>query len=150
MGRFDDAVVNLDRALGALDGSTSTDAGRLRIRVLITRSWTELEVNGLGPALEMLRDARAQAVAADDRLLVALSHVQEGVIHVRGGDWAASLAALDGVGDDEDELNPSQRCALLINRGMAHLGLGHSPEAAAVLTRAADIAAAHGLADQVF
>ena len=92
---------NLDRAVGALDGASGEDAGRLRIRVLITRSWTELEVNGLGPALGMLHDAREQAAAIDDRLLVALSHVQEGVIHVRGGDWAASLTALDGVGDDE-------------------------------------------------
>jgi tetratricopeptide (TPR) repeat protein len=150
VGRFDDAVANLDQAVGVLDGSTGEDAGRLRIRILITRSWTELEVTGLGPALAMLRDAREQAALIDDRLLVALSHVQEGVIHVRGGDWAASLAALDGVGDDEAVLNPSQQCALLINRGMAHLGLGHSAEAEADLTRAAELAAAHGFADQEF
>ena len=150
MGRFDEAVANLDQAVGALDGSTGDDAGRLRIRVLITRSWTELEVNGLGPALAMLRDARVRATAIDDRLLVALSHVQEGVIQVRGGDWAASLAALEEVGDDEDALNPSQRCALLINRGMAHLGLGHSAHAEADLTRAAEIARANGFADQEF
>ena len=142
--------MHLDQAVEALDGATGEDAGRLRIRVLITRSWTELEVNGLGPALTMLRDAREQAVAIDDRLLVALSHVQEGVIHVRGGDWAASLTALNGVGDDEQALNPSQRCALLINRGMAHLGLGHTSAAEADLTRAAEIAAAHGYADQEF
>ena len=150
MGRFDEAVANLDQAVGALDGSTGDDAGRLRIRVLITRSWTELEVNGLGPALAMLRDARVRATAIDDRLLVALSHVQEGVIQVRGGDWAASLAALEEVGDDEDALNPSQCCALLINRGMAHLGLGHSAHAEADLTRAAEIARANGFADQEF
>ena len=118
--------------------------------MLITRSWTELEVNGLGPALAMLRDARDQAATIDDRLLVALSHIQEGVIQVRGGDWAASLAALEGVGDDERALNPSQQCALLINRGMAHLGLGHSADAESDLTGAADLAAAHGLADQEF
>ncbi|HYN68351.1 MAG TPA: CHAT domain-containing protein [Ornithinibacter sp.] len=118
--------------------------------MLITRSWTELEVNGLGSALAMLHDAREQAATIDDRLLVALSHIQEGVIHVRGGDWAASLAALEGVGDDEQALDPSQRCALLINRGMAHLGLGHSAEAEADLTRAAELAAAQGLADQEF
>ncbi|MFL6152334.1 MAG: CHAT domain-containing protein [Ornithinibacter sp.] len=150
MGRFDDAAAHLDQAVGALDGATGQDAGRLRIRVLITRSWTELEVNGHGRALAMLRDARNQAAAIDDRLLVALSHVQEGVIHVRGGDWAASLTALDGVGDDERALEPSQRCALLINRGMAHLGLGHSAEAEADLTRAAEIAGANGFAEQEF
>ena len=141
---------HLDQAVGALDGATGKDAGRLRIRVLITRSWTELEVNGLGPALAMLSDARERAAAIDDRLLVALSHIQEGVIHVRGGDWAASLTALDGVGDDEQALDPSQRCALLINRGLAHLGLGHSTQAEVDLTRAAEIAAANGFADQEF
>lgn len=122
----------------------------MRIRVLITRSWTELEVNGLGQALAMLRDAREQAAGLDDRLLIALSHIQEGVIHIRGGDWAASLAALDRVSDDEGALDPSQRCALLINQGMARLGLGHSAQAEVDLTHAADIAAAHGLADQEF
>jgi tetratricopeptide (TPR) repeat protein len=150
VGRFEDAVAHLDQAVGALDGASGEDAGRLRIRVLITRSWTELEVNGLGPALAMLSDAREQAAAIDDRLLVALSHIQEGVIHVRGGDWAASLTALDGVGDDEHALDPSQRCALLINRGLAHLGLGHSTLAEVDLTRAAEIAAANGFADQEF
>ena len=150
MGRFDDAVANLDLALGVLDGFTTEDAGRLRIRVLITRSWTELEVNGLGPALAMLRDARTRAEELGDPLLVALSHVQEGVIHLRGGDWAATLAALAQVGTDEAVLNPSQRCALLINRGMAHLSLGHSTEAEADLGRAAGIAAEHGFADQEF
>ena len=58
MGRFDDAAAQLDRALAALDGASGEAAERLRIRVLITRSWPELEVNGLGPALGMLHDAR--------------------------------------------------------------------------------------------
>ena len=150
MGRFEAAVDKLDRALDALDGTSGAGAEQLRVRVLITRSWSELEVNGLGPALRMLHDARARAVAVDDRLLVALSHVQEGVIHVRGGNWAACLVALDQVGDDERELDPSQRCAFLINRGMAHLSLGHSAEAEGDLSRAAAIAAEHGLVEQEF
>ena len=85
VGRFVAAADRLGRALEALGQETGEDAERLRVRVLITRSWTELEVNGLGPALRMLHDARARATAIDDRLLVALSHVQEGAIHVRGG-----------------------------------------------------------------
>ena len=150
MGRFDAAVDKLDRALDALDRTSGEGVEQLRIRVLITRSWTELEVNGLGPALRMLHDARARATAVDDRLLIALSHVQEGVIHVRGGNWAACLVALDQVGDDERVLEPGQLCALLINRGMAHLSLGHSAEADADLSRAVRTAAEHGLVDQEF
>jgi tetratricopeptide (TPR) repeat protein len=150
VGRFEDAVDKLDQALVVLEGVPGQWPEQLRIRVLITRSWTELEVNGLGPALLMLRAARAQAADIDDHLLLALSQVQEGVIHVRGGDWAAALAALDGVGVDVVELNASQRCALHINRGMAHLGLGHTAEAEADLLRAAETAAEHGLADQEF
>ncbi len=150
MGRFDAAAAKLGRALDALDQETGEDAERLRVRVLITRSWTELEVNGLGAALRMLHDARARATGIGDRLLVALSHVQESAIHVRGGSWGATLVALEPVRDDEDVLNPSQLCALLINRGMAHLSLGHSSEAESDLSRAAGIAADHGLVDQEF
>ena len=150
MGRFEDAVDKLDQALVVLEGVPGQWPEQLRIRVLITRSWTELEVNGLGPALLMLRAARARAAVIDDHLLLALSQVQEGVIHVRGGDWAAALAALDGVGGDVVELNASQRCALHINRGMAHLGLGHTDDAEVDLLRAAETAAEHGLSDQEF
>lgn len=150
MGRFDAAVDKLGRALDSLESDTGEDVERLRVRVLITASWTELEVNGLGPALRMLHEARARASVIDDRLLVALSHVQEGVIHLRGGSWAACLVALDRVADDENVLDPSQLSALLINRGMAHLSLGHSGEAGSDLTRAATIAAEHGLVDQEF
>lgn len=134
----------------SLEGEASEDVQRLRVRVLITRSWTELEVNGLGPALRMLHEARAAATAIGDRTLVVLSHVQEGVIHLRGGSWAASLLALDRVGDEEVVLDPSQLCALLINRGLAHLSLGHSTEAREDLARAAVTASEHGLVEQEF
>ena len=150
MGRFDAAVDKVARALSSVEDDTGEDVERLRVRLLITRSWSELEVNGLGPALRMLHEARRRAKAIDDRLLVALSHVQEGVIHLRGGNWGASLVALDQVRDDEDVLDPSQLCALLINRGMAHLSLGHSQEAEADLSRAAGLAAEHGLLEQEF
>ena len=133
-----------------LEGVEGHSPERLRVRVLITRAWTELEVSGLHPALLMLHDARRQAEAIDDRLLLALSYVQEGVIHGRGGNWTASLTALDSVGSDVAELNPSQRCAFHINRGLANLSLGNSLAAEADLGRAAETASEHGLADQEF
>jgi len=150
VGRFEDAVANLGRALASLDGVPGLDPERLRIRILITGAWTELEVNGLDRALESLESARHRARAIDDRFLLALSHVQEGVILGRGGAWAQSLAALDRVGADVVELNPSQRCALHINRGLANLSLGHVAQARGDLERAVATAAEHGLADQEF
>ncbi|HYN29091.1 MAG TPA: CHAT domain-containing protein [Dermatophilaceae bacterium] len=150
MWDFDAAAEALASALGALDGASGADADRLRVRALITGSWTQLEIHGQRAALAMLHGARARATELGDRHLVALSRVQEGVIRIRGGDWGASLAALDAVRENEDALTPPQRCAFLINRGMAHLGLGHSADAERDLTVAAEVAAAHGLSEQEF
>ncbi|MEO7422421.1 MAG: CHAT domain-containing protein [Ornithinibacter sp.] len=150
VGRFAAAAAAVDHALAVLDNATGPEAAAIRIRGLITRSWTEMEINGLAPALFMLRDARARALTIDNRLLLALSHIQEGVVQVRAGDWAAALGALDEIGDEENLLNPSQLCALLINRGMAHVGLGHSEAAEGDLSRAARTAAEHALVNQEF
>lgn len=150
MGRFAAAAAAVDHAIAVLDTATGPEAAAMRIRVLITRAWTEMEINGLAPALSMLRDARAQAVTVDNRLLLALSHIQEGVVQVRAGDWAAALGALDEIGDDEQLLNPSQLCALLINRGMAQVGLGHNEAAEGDLSRAARTAAENALVNQEF
>ena len=53
-------------------------------RVLITRSWSELELRGLDSALAMLAEARARAEWIGDPLLVALTFIQEGTLHGRG------------------------------------------------------------------
>ncbi|KRE63368.1 CHAT domain-containing protein [Nostocoides sp. Soil756] len=149
MGRFDAAATAAQEALRALDGLDDAEARRLRVRIDITRAWSELEVDGLGRALRTLHRARREARRARSPFLEALSHVQEGVVHVRVGDWAAALAALDAVPDDAP-LDPSQRCALFINRGLAHVGRADIPEATAALETARDIAAEHGLVDQEF
>ena len=150
MGRFDAAATGLDAALAALDGHHEPDALRLRVRIRITGAWTELEVRGLTAALEAIHGARTDADQLGDPHLLALSHVQEGVIRVRSGDWRAALAALDAVGEDPTTLDPSQRCAMLINRGLAHLALAEIAGSRVALEEARDIAAAHGLAEQEF
>lgn len=150
MGRFVAAAAAVDQAIAVLAAASGPEAAAMRIRVLITSSWTEMEINGLGSALSMLRDARGQAIATDNRLLLALSHIQEGVIRVRAGDWAAAVSTLEQIGEDEHLLNASQECALLINRGLAHVGLGHTGGAEEDLSRAAWTAAEHGLGDQEF
>jgi tetratricopeptide (TPR) repeat protein len=120
------------------------------VRVLITRAWAELETRGLAPALRMLHDARGAAVALGDPVLIALSHIQEGTVHGRVGDWAACLAALDQVGPGEAGLNPAQRCALHINRGQAQLGIGDTEGAASSFELVRDIASENGFREQEF
>jgi tetratricopeptide (TPR) repeat protein len=147
---FDTAAERLDLALATLEGAAGPEAERLRVRAMITGAWTDLERHGLDASLVRLHAARDLATRLGDRHLTALSHVQEGVIRIRGGDWAGALAALDGVGDGEDTLSPPQRCAYLINRGMSHLGLAQTEESARDLTAAAAVAAAHGLTEEEF
>src|SRR6478735_4028407 len=112
VGRFADAAALLDEALALLAPAADVEARTLRTRVLITRSWAELETRGLEPALAMLRRARRAGEELGDPVLVALSHVQEGTVQGRVGDWSACLAALDRVGSGENSPNPAQRCAL--------------------------------------
>ena len=80
---------------------------------------------------------------------MALSLIQEGLIQARVGRWRNALECIDAVPDDA-ELEPPQRCALEINRGLAHLGLAEIDEATAALESALAIAAGNGLADQEF
>lgn len=119
-------------------------------RLLITRSWSELELRGLDPALTMLGRARTRAEQLGDPVLVALTYIQEGTLHGRVGDWQSCLAALQEVGPGESSLDPGQRWALHLNLGQSHLGLRHTTEAASEFERARDIAVEHSLVDQEF
>ncbi|HSF99322.1 MAG TPA: CHAT domain-containing protein [Ornithinibacter sp.] len=150
VGRFEDAAAGLDDALEQLESSGHPDAGRTSTRIRITRSWSELELRGLEPALAMLRLARADAARLDDPILTALTYIQEGTLHGRVGDWPSCLAALTLVGALEDGLDPAQQWALHLNLGQAYLGVGRTAEAATEFERARDIAVDHDLVDQEF
>ena len=139
----------LARALRLLHDRGDEPARRLRARIGITGAWTELEVHGLTRALESLELVRQEARALDSVQLLALSHVQEGVVQVRVGGWRAALDSLAAIPADAP-LDPSQWCALHINRGLAHLGLAESAAATAALGSARDLAVEHGLVDQEF
>ncbi len=117
--------------------------------MLITRSWTEFEISGLGPALGMLQKAGPRPLPSTTGCWWRSPTCRRAAIQSRGGNWTAASRPWQ-VGDDEQELNPSQRCALHINRGLANLSLGNSREAETDLGRAAETAAEHGLADQEF
>ncbi|GGL36736.1 CHAT domain-containing protein [Phycicoccus endophyticus] len=140
----------LDEALALLDAAPDGAGALLAVRVRITRAWTTMELEGLDPALGLLRSARGEAVAAGDRALLALTHIQESNILARVGDWQGALAALGQVGADETLLAPAQRCALHINRGLAHLTLGQTGPAREALETALGLATEHGFAEQEF
>ena len=150
VGRFDEAAAWLDDAISGLAASDDPAAAWMGTRVLITRSWSELELRGLDSALAMLAEARARAEWIGDPLLVALTFIQEGTLHGRVGDWPACLAALEQVGSGEAALDPAQQWALHLNLGQCHLGLGDTADAAAEFEEARDIAVEHHLVDQEF
>lgn len=150
VGRFEEAATALDDALEQLAESGHPDAPRTSTRIRITRSWSELELHGLGSALAMLRRARADADRLDDPILTALTYIQEGTLHGRAGDWSSCLAALTMVGTREESLDSAQQWALHLNLGQAYLGVGRTTEGAREFERARDIAVAHELVDQEF
>ena len=150
MGRFDEAAAWLDDAISGLAASDDPAAAWMGTRVLITRSWSELELRGLDSALTMLAEARVRAEWIGDPLLVALTYIQEGTLHGRVGDWQACLAALGRVGSGEASLDPAQQWALHLNLGQCHLGLGDTADAATEFELARDIAVEHRLVDQEF
>ncbi|MGB7817256.1 MAG: CHAT domain-containing protein [Ornithinibacter sp.] len=150
VGRYEAAAERLDAALVALNATPGPQARQLATRVRITQAWTEMELRGMTSALELLLTARLQAEETSDPLLLALTHIQEANIRGRCGDWRGAIDAGARVGAAEEFLNPSQRCALHINMGLASLALGDSEPASAALEEARDIAVDQGLLDQEF
>ncbi len=133
-----------------LSPRTDHAAAWLRIRILITRSWAELELRGVHPALAMLRAARQDAVTLGDPLLVTLTHIQEGTIQGRVGAWRDCVDSLSRAAAHEDLLDPAQTWALRLNLGQGELGVGNIRAAAEHADAAAAVAARHGLVDLEF
>ncbi|QKE82932.1 CHAT domain-containing protein [Arthrobacter sp. NEB 688] len=150
IGDFASAAARLDRALGLLAGRDDRDARWLRVRVRITRAWSELEADGIQPALRTLHAARTEALELDDPLLVALTHIQEGTLHGRVGAWPSCVEALLAVDVEGSGLDPAQRWAYHLNLGQAWLGVGRSADAAANFDAARDIAVEGGFRELEF
>ncbi|WP_030527014.1 CHAT domain-containing protein [Phycicoccus jejuensis] len=142
--------MRLDQALGLLEGRSDHGARWLRVRIRITRAWSELEADGIQPALRTLHAARAEALELDDPLLVALTHIQEGTLHGRVGAWPPCVEALLAVDVEGSGLEPAQRWAYHLNLGQAWLGVGRSEDAAENFDLARDIAVANGYPELEF
>lgn len=123
---------------------------RLLVRVDVTGALTALELDGYAAAADLLTAARDRARAAAAGDLVALTHIQQGVIDARSGSWAAARdALLEAVGLFE-HLGPVEQCSTLITLGLADLSLRHLDDAIAHLEGARAIAAEHDLDAHLF
>jgi tetratricopeptide (TPR) repeat protein len=122
-----------------------TEVLRLRARIHITRAVTRFGIDGpeagLGVLDEVHRMVQGQAAA----LLGVQAHLQAGAINVMASNWRQALAELEQVEPHLDELVVPERCAALINRGLAHLSLFHLDLGRADLEAAAALAVAHSL-----
>lgn len=126
------------------------DAARMLVRVDITGALTALELDGYAAARDLLRVARLRAgqLAAPD--LIALAHIQHGVLEARSGSWANAREQLLAAVELRDHLGPVEQCSTLITLGLAELSLRRLTEATTHLEQARAIAAGHDLDAHLF
>ncbi|KRE56241.1 CHAT domain-containing protein [Phycicoccus sp. Soil748] len=118
-----------------------------RARVLITLAWTTLALRDRGRALALLDEARS---LTDAPRLVALTHVQQAMLHVYCAEWREAVAALDRVGPAFDLLTEREQVAALLNGGLSHLSLLQLGPARTELERALALSLEHDLPEQEF
>jgi tetratricopeptide (TPR) repeat protein len=115
---------------------------------MITLAWTTVALRGRDQALQLLEDVRS---FTDSRRLLALTRVQESVVHVSLSEWRLALAALDQVDPQSLELlTPRERVAALLNGGLSHLSLLELDSARVELQRALAMAVEHAVPEQEF
>lgn len=152
LGDFRAAARALDDARKVLGEASADDreAARMLIRVDITGALTALELDGYAAAGDLLRTARLRAgqLAAPD--LIALTHIQHGVVEARSGSWANAREELLAAVELRDHLGPVEQCSTLITLGLADLSLRRLTEATAHLEQARAIAADHDLDAHLF
>jgi tetratricopeptide (TPR) repeat protein len=120
------------------------------VRVDVTAALTTLELDGYASAAQLLSGAREQARTAAATDLVALTHIQQGVIDARSGSWAAARRQLIEAMRLSAHLGPVEQCSTLITLGYADLSLRHLDDAVSHLEQARAIAAEHGLEAHLF
>ncbi len=147
MGRFRDAETALRRTLRLVAAVPEPDATPTRARVMITLAWTTVALHGRAEALDLLAEVRTLDLTPR---LLALSHVQEAVVHVSVADWREALRALAAVGDGFDLLTTREQTSALLNRGLSHLSLLELQPARSELEQALALAIAHRVPEQEF
>ena len=118
-----------------------------RARVLITLAWTTLALYDRGRALALLDEARE---LTDSPRIIALTRVQQAMLHVYCAEWREAVAALEEVGPAFDLLTEREQVAALLNGGLSHLSLLQLAPARAELERALALSLEHDLPAQEF
>ncbi|QFG67758.1 CHAT domain-containing protein [Ornithinimicrobium pratense] len=152
LGDFRAAAQALDDARRVLSEAPAgdLDAARMLVRVDVTGALTALELDGYAAASDLLRAARLRAgqMAAPD--LVALTHIQHGVVEARSGSWARAREELLAAMELRDHLGAVEQCSTLITLGLTELSLRRLTGATSHLEQARALAAAHDLDAHLF
>lgn len=150
VGQFADAAAALAAARDLVAGVDTPEARRVGIRVDVTCALTDLELTGYAAAASRLSAATEAAHRLDAPDLVALTHIQHGVIDARSGLWAAASDQLRHVLPLFAHIGPVEQCSTLITLGLADLSLCRVGESRTSLERARAIAEEHHLPVHLF
>ncbi len=165
---LDDAEAELDRSRAVLAAGHAADArdsllavlerttgrgpaaARSRARALRLLAIAEFETHGTVEALARLDESAAVAAAVGDEGLVALTWSERASVLDRSGRAPEARAALDRAVDMLDALDPRDRVIVLMRRGLSGAADAELRAGVEDLERAAELAAAHDLAQLQF
>lgn len=150
IGQFAEAAATLDAARAIVADSDDPAARRIAIRIDTTAALTDLELHGYPVAAARLQRATHAARQLDAPDLVALTHIQHGVVDARCGLWSAASEQLRQVVALFEHIGPVEQCSTLITLGLADLSLCRVDEAQASLERARRLAGEHDLPIHLF
>ena len=150
VGQFREAAMVLAEARAMVAGSVIPELKRILIRIDLTTALTDLELSGYPVAIKRLEEATRAARQLDAPDMVALTHIQHGVINARCGVWSAAAEQLRQAVNLFTHIGPFEQCSTLITLGLADLSLSHVEEAQESLERARQLASAHDLPVHLF
>jgi len=142
-GRPAQALVLFRRGMALLEPRDSDERRILFARLSVNAASSESELRGLDAGLALLTEIE-QAATADPVTGVYL-HLGIGYMRARGGQFEAGLQHLDESVRLLEHADPVAQTNILMNRGMAHLFLGHVGPARRDYARAIELARAHQL-----
>ncbi len=144
-----DAARLLRRALRLLEDTEPTGSAELRARIMITLSSADTEIHGLTAGLGWLASAeKGLTEVADQQVrddLAAKVHGQRGLLYARTNRLAEAIAELDeGIAIGErgyarSDVDYYSLATNLLNRGLAHVAVGHPGPADRDLRRLTEV-----------
>lgn len=116
VGHFTEAAMVLAEARAMVAGSVIPELKRILIRIDLTTALTDLDSYGYPAAAEMEEATRA-ARKLDAPDMVALTHIQHGVINARCGVWSAAAEQLRQAVALFAYIGPFEQCSTGLHSG---------------------------------